>query len=386
MRAPIIIYPVPELLPDPRARFIQAVNTCHALAVAGSEVIMFAGIKKGHSPESILDFYGLPGNAGIEIRKLPMLRMEGLFRFSWHGLFYSALLLNLAAMRLKRRRAVVFLRHLKLAGFIMGFKKMLKVPMIFEAHEIFHLGATVPARRERTRRLEGFVYNEADAIISISGTIPDYLRSEGIFTGDVHVISDGVRKEWFCSGGERAGSYICYAGSLYLWKGVDVLIKAMRYLPGERLVVVGGGSRLDELKRLASVESVSDRVSFTGAVPHEAVRGYLLGAKVAVLPNVLDGPSRFSSPLKLFEYMACGVPVVASDIPAFTEIISHKKNALLFEPGNAGALAGCVRELSENPATASALAAAAGEEAEKYTYEKRAQRISEIIKSICPAE
>ena len=80
--------------------------------------------------------------------------------------------------------------------------------------------------------------------------------------------------------------------------------------------------------------------------------------------------------------MACGVPVVASAIPAFSEIISHKKNAFLFEPANASALAGCIRELLDNPEMAATIAEAAREEVNKYTYDKRAEKIAEVIKEI----
>jgi len=382
MRASTIIYPVPELLPDPRARFIQLINTCHALAVAGLKVKILAGFKNGHSRESIIGFYGLSDNTNLEIIKLPMLRMEGLFRFSWHGMFYCSLLLYLLGNISKQKQVIIFLRHLKLAAFILKLKKVLNVPMIFEVHEIFHLSTGSPDNQEKTKRLECLVYNNANVVISISGAILDYLYREGIFTGHAHVISDGVRKKWFSAGKELPGSYICYTGGLYLWKGVDILVKAMRYLPDERLVLVGGGSRLEELKGLALAEGVSDRVTFTGIVPHDSVPDYLSDAKVAVLPNIPDGPSEFSSPLKLFEYMACGVPVVASAIPAFSEIISHKKNALLFEPANARALAGCIRELLDNPEMAATLAEAAREEVKKYTYEKRAEKIAEVIETI----
>ena len=381
MKTPTIVYPVPELLPDPRARFIQLLNTCHALAVSGFKIKIIAGIKNGHSRESIIRFYGLSDNANLEIIKLPILRMEGLFRFSWHGVFYFSLLLYFLG-NISNRKTIVFLRHLKLAAFILKLKRVLNVPMIFEAHEIFHLGKGNPDKRKQTRRLECLVYNNAKAVIAISGAILNYLYQENIFKGHSHVINDGVRKEWLSAEKKCPGSYICYAGSLYSWKGVDILIKAMKYLPDERLVLVGGGSRLEELKTLAVTEGVFDRVTFTGIVSHDSVRDYLSGATIAVLPNIPEGPSEFSSPLKLFEYMACGVPVVASAIPAFSEIISHKKNAFLFEPANASALAGCIRELSDNPEMAAAIAEAAREEVTKYTYDKRAEKIAVVIEEI----
>ena len=70
----IILYPVPELLPDSRARFIQIVNTCHSLAEKGCKVRLITGIHKVHSRGGIPGYYGLPDNENLEVVALPMLK------------------------------------------------------------------------------------------------------------------------------------------------------------------------------------------------------------------------------------------------------------------------------------------------------------------------
>ncbi len=379
-----IIYPIPEILPDLRARFIQIVNTCHALAEIGIETLLIAGIKRGYSEKEILEFYGISGHPNFKFIRLPLLRMEQPkhLRFSWHGVFHLSLLLHLLFMKhCKKEHTILFLRHIKLADFIMKFRGVLEIPIIFEVHEIFHL-STTGRKRNKIRDIEYRVYNKVDAIVSISESIKNYLFHMGISNRSIHAIPDGVRKEWFDINRPITSSYICYTGSLYPWKGVDTLISAMKYLPDEKLLIVGDGSRLKELENLARTDGVSGRVKFVGAVPHTSMPEYLSQAKLAVLPNIPDGPSQFSSPLKLFEYMACGIPIVASDIPIFHEILTEGENVIFFEPGSPEALAISLKKLIDDPKLAARIAFNAREGARNYTYEKRAKRIFEVAEML----
>ncbi len=379
-----IVYAVPEALPDSRARFIQIINTCLSLAKAGAETILIAGIRKGYTGDSILEFYGIPSHPKLKILQFPLLRKEDSSRFgiSWHGIFHISLLLYLLRKKSYfKGETVLFLRHIKLANFLLKFMPHIDLPVIFEVHEIFHLGTRDRKKRKRNKKLEYKVYNHADALICTSNYLKERLLEITDGSESIHVIRHGIKKEWFNIRKSGKPSYICYTGSLYGWKGVDTLISAMKYLPEERLIVVGRGSRLSELRRKTEKEGTSDRIVFTGRVAHTEIPGYLSGAKAAVLPNVLEGQSIFSSPLKLFEYMACGVPVLASDFPVFKEILQDHKNCLLFEPGNPKALARCVRELDSNPGLAERIAETARQDAKNFTYAKRAEEILKVARS-----
>jgi len=380
-----IIYPVPEMFPDPRARFIQIMNTCHALANAGTDVILMAGFKKGFTQESVLGFYGMSEHPRFKLMRMPIIRreQEKHFRFSWHGVFHFFLLLYLLFTGSSRNnQAVLFMRHLKLAGFVLKFRGFIKNPMVFEVHEIVSLNTNIERKRQRVRNLEERVYRGVDAIISISHSIKAYLVAAGIPAESIHVVHNGIEAEWLGRERSTQGSYICYMGSLYPWKGVDTLILAMKYLTGEKLLVLGGGGRSEELKQLAQDEDVAGRVEFAGAVPRTVIRDYLARAKIAVLPNVPSVPSQFSSPLKLFEYMAYGIPIVASDMPVFEEILTHGKNAILFEPGDPLALAGAIKTLLDDPQLASRIARAAREDVQDYTYDRRAEKMLAVIKAL----
>ncbi len=374
-----IIYPVPELFPDHRARFLQIVNTCHAMAETGNRVVLIAGLRKGYSIDGALAFYGLERNENFSIVQLPILRREQSrkLRFAWHGVFHFFLLLYLLLYRTyEKDKTVIYLRHIKLADFILKFRRIIDMPVVFEIHEIFHLGAA--QKNERLKQLEHKVYGKADALACTSSHLGHFLSEFAGGASSVHIIQHGIKEEWLGLQRNAAPSYICYTGSLYPWKGVDVLVSAVKYSPGEKFLIIGGGDRLSELRSLAESEGVADRITFAGAAPHESIPGYLMQAKIAVLPNVESDESLFSSPLKLFEYMACGVPIVASDLPVFREALKDRENALLFKPGDAESLARCIKELVCNHDLAQRLANAARASAINYTYKKRAEKILDL--------
>lgn len=160
----------------------------------------------------------------------------------------------------------------------------------------------------------------------------------------------GMRKEL----GLEGKKVICFVGAMGPWHGLENLIKSFPYVledvPDAELVLVGfmkefGTSHLAEM---AKEYGVSEKLHLLGRkLPHEVPR-VLVESDVAVAPY----PARdFGfSPLKLFEYMACGVPIVCSDLPSTREIIDHDRNGLLAPPGDSDSLAeAIVRVLVDKP-------------------------------------
>lgn len=379
-----LIYPVPEKFPDNRARFIQIINTCNALAQKGLSVKLITSLKKGYDKEKFFNFYGLTPCKNLKIIKLPMLRRERdkYLKISWNGVFNFSLLAYLLLR--KKEKSVIFLRHLKLAKFLLRFRKIIKNPIIFEVHEIFHLNDSLNlSQKTKLKKNEIKVYKEVDSLICLSNQLRDFLINLiNVKRNKIFVVHHAFKKDWLEIKRNLDNSFICYTGSLYEWKGVDVLISAMKFIPNEKLLIVGGGDRLEKLKELAIKENVAERVKFIGSVPHQLIPEYLSKAKVAVLPNISEGPSKFSSPLKLFEYMAAGVPIVASDLPVFKEILRDNETGLFFEPGNPESFAKTVKKVLNSEELSEKLSINAKKMAENYTYEKRAEKIYKICMEI----
>jgi glycosyltransferase involved in cell wall biosynthesis len=158
----------------------------------------------------------------------------------------------------------------------------------------------------------------------------------------------------------------------------------MRYLPAGELHLVGGSEeRIQNLREKAAQLGVGERIFFHGQVPPREVRAYLADAAVAVLPLSQDLISAsFTSPLKLFEYMAARVPIVASDLPSTREVLASGKNALLVPANDPRALGEGLRKLLEDRPFADSLARKAYDDVKEYTWAKRAQKIVQFLRSL----
>lgn len=176
---------------------------------------------------------------------------------------------------------------------------------------------------------------------------------------------------------------VMYAGGLYwAWKGVTDLIEAIARLPEELaawLVVVGDSpepSHLDRLKNQAKAAGLN-RVVFTGYRPPAEIPALLQAADALALPNSAktEISRRYTSPLKLFEYLASGRPVVASDLPSLGEILIDRDNALLTPADDPAGLARTLQTVLTDPGLAARLGRAGRRTAEKYTWRERARRI-----------
>lgn len=140
--------------------------------------------------------------------------------------------------------------------------------------------------------------------------------------------------------------YICFVGTFAPWQGLDVLLQAIEYLKGRniRLLLVGDGRLRRSITELVKTKGLEDHVIIVGAVPYEQVPLYIGAAYLCVMPKVYD-PSTGLSPMKLYEYLACARPVVATDIPEVTEVLSRGKCGRVVPIGDARALADAIEQL-----------------------------------------
>jgi glycosyltransferase involved in cell wall biosynthesis len=173
---------------------------------------------------------------------------------------------------------------------------------------------------------------------------------------------------------------------LYPWKGVGLIIESVAALQDTRALIVGGHEQEPDLARVkdeAARLDCASRVTFTGLLPPRDVAARLRDADVLVLPNPASAvSSAFTSPLKLFEYMASGRPIVASDLPSIREVLVHEQSALLVPPGNPPALTAAIRRLKDDRALGARLAARALEDVREYTWAKRAERLETLFEQV----
>jgi glycosyltransferase involved in cell wall biosynthesis len=223
------------------------------------------------------------------------------------------------------------------------------------------------AKPEVADLLERSVLHGAELVLAVSGPLARYARSRG--ARRVAVCPNGVDTDLFAppaTPSVRAPSAV-FTGTLRPWHGIETLAEAWRLLgpAAPPLTVVGDGPGRPLL------EEVGARV--TGALPHAEVPAALAGADIGIAPYAADAPPYFS-PLKLFEYLAAGLAVVAAEIPGVTELVDER-TAVLVPPGDAEALARAVASLAADERRRERLGRAGRALAERHTWGHRARRI-----------
>ncbi len=173
-----------------------------------------------------------------------------------------------------------------------------------------------------------------------------------------------------------------YTGHLFSWKGVDTLALAARHLPEDTEVYFVGGTEEDRAALRSFVASHKiPRIHFLPHQEHARMPLFMKAADILVLPNTAreDASKYETSPVKLFEYMASGTPIVASDLPSIRDIVTGEE-VRFFEPDNPGSLAAAVTDILERKEEARARARKAQDHAKRLSWEARAAAIAELMR------
>jgi glycosyltransferase involved in cell wall biosynthesis len=386
-----ILYFADIRLPLERANGIQTMETCHALAERGHHVDLVVRPDTSRPARDAFTYYALPRLDHFRIERAPVSGGELTKRIG-----YLAFAIGRAAGR--SRADVLLTRDLGVASLLLSVPAGMRPPIVYESHGYApEVAAALPdlvatARRPSAGKLkrlaarEARVWREADGFVTITVGLAQEMTSRFGRRPRVRVAPDGVRlaKDRVWQEPTRATPpVVAYAGHLYPWKGVEVLLDALARVPAARGLIIGGHEAEPDLRRVrdhAERLGISSRVTFTGYVEPPRVAPLLREAAVLALPNPPSAiATRFTSPLKLFEYMAAGRPIVASDLPSVREVLHHESDALLVEPGNAGALAAAITRILEDRALASRLARAAWDAAPEYGWDRRADRIEAVL-------
>ena len=245
------------------------------------------------------------------------------------------------------------------------------------------------ALRAEARRIEAEVYRTATALASVSSQMSDYLIKQGASRDRVHTIGNAINTNVFTptvkaasiDGIDKEHFVVGFSGSLKMWHGIDILLLAFqqfhRQVPTSRLLIVGDGPKRGWAEGFVAGAGLADAVIFTGWVSHDLLPSYLARMDIATAPYP-PSPSHYFSPLKLYEYLAMGRPIVATDIGQTAELLAGNKKALLVEPGNVEVFTEALLKLQSNPVLAGCLSVEAAEEGKRHDWRDNARRIIEI--------
>jgi glycosyltransferase involved in cell wall biosynthesis len=388
-----ILYFADIRFPLERANGIQTMETCHALVMRGHDVRLVVRPDTDTPPRDPFDYYGLPSSPRLVVERVPAAGPQFARRVAY---------LSFAAGRVMgaAHADVVMTRDLGTAAILSKVPRAVRAPIVYESHGYApDVAAALPemvtaarppgaVRLKRLAQHEAAVWRGADGYVTITAGLARMLQEKFGSRPHTAVVPDGVRVNPTPDRPEmpEAQAVVGYAGHLYPWKGVDLLLEAIARTSHASALIVGGheveGDR-GRLEALAMSLGISSRVTFTGHVTPAQVPALLRQATILALPNPASAISTyFTSPLKLFEYMAAGRAIVASDLPAIREVLRHEVNALLVAPGDPASLASGIERLLADRQLAIKLARNALSDVDDYTWSRRAERLETLFEEV----
>jgi len=258
--------------------------------------------------------------------------------------------------------------------------RQLQIPVVYEVRGFFESLWSPDMTRnergelyERRRAMETDCMERSAAVVTLSESMREEILERGIDPAKVTVVPNGVDPESFVPRPRSSelrrrwgldGMVFGYVSNLdHYREGQELLVDAAVELRARGLtataLIVGDGSRRAELEEYARRTGAGGAAVFTGAVPHAEVLDHYALMDAFVVPRVDERAARLVTPLKPYEAMALGVPLVVSDLPALREVIGDGRRGRAFRAGDAGDLARALEALTADPAGAAGTAATA---------------------------
>lgn len=374
-----VVYVANVDLPNRYAHAVQVMKNAQAWAKVCQdfELLTNVGLRNWRAldPRSTAEIYGL--SHLFPIVAYPLQRMEQSRFHLAKTLFY-----RLAARRCRRRRAdLVYTRTYLLPMFTLP----LGIPTVVETHS--------PPERTRDKMLLYGLLGHPDllALVTISEALAHRYEKFGLPADKILVVPDGVdldpfedpmeREEARSELGLSRGRFMAvYVGHLYDDRGINEIMYAASLLPEVTFILAGGHDEDIVRWRSRARELGLANLSLVGFVPNRLVPKYLWAADVLLMPYSAKCPTaEWMSPLKLFEYMASGRPIVASDLPSLRTVLRHGENSWLCPADDGEALARSILHLKDRPELSGALATQALADVRGYAWDKRVHRILDFV-------
>lgn len=387
-----LLYIANARIPTEKAHGLQIMQNCEAFADEGAQVRLWAAARH-NTPElrAVADpwaHYGIQPN--FQLRRVPCLDLQSsaidpvfLLRKGAFLLQYATYLLMLGLWLLPARYDVYYTRDLPAALLLSLLKPRHAIG--YEPHRL--------SKSAVGRWLQALAVRRAGHIFPVTPYLADALVKAGAEPDRVHVAHDGIRESRFSHlpdqqaaraqiGWPQDAFIVGYVGRLHTMsmdKGVGTLIQALRQVEGASVALVGGPDDMAQTLRQTWLSFGLPDSQFlnAGQVKPEDVPLYLSAFDVCAMPFPWTEHFAYhASPIKLFEYMASGRAIVASDLPAIADVVTDGESALLVTPGDVDTLAAAIQRLHDDPALRHQLANCARTIVfERYTWAKRAAMI-----------
>ncbi len=373
-----LIYITHARVPSDKTPSPFILKTCEGFVKEGYAVELWVANRRGVLNVDPFEYHGIKTRFPIvHISCIDLIGFTGKLGFPLMVLTYNV---SLWWKLLRRKEAIVYAhdtRDVILAAF-------LKHPLFIEAHD-FYDSSFGFINRIVVPRVKGWIVTNRIKVQKMHEkqgvplTHMLYQSNTVDFEAFAIPVSKEEAREKLSLPKEQ--KIVMYTGHLYPWKGVYTLVEAAHYLPEDTAVYLVGGTDHDRvaLKEYVAQKSLP-RIHFFPHQPHTLMPLYQKAADVLVLPNTAkEDVSKYeTSPVKLFEYLASGRPIVASDIPSIRDIVSEKE-VLFAKADDAQDLARAIQESLQSDAAAQARIDAAKDIARAHTWDSRARNIHTFI-------
>lgn len=363
-----IIYLANLRLPTEKAHGIQIMKMCEAFTLLKQcEVELIVPRRLNKIKQDPFEYYSV--KRLFKITRIPCFDLVRIGKIGF--LIQTASFLIFSKIYLVFKRCDIFYTREQFAGLFFRW-------FVLEMHKL----------PNKVNFWHKKIWHRAEKIIVLTSLIKKELIKIGISGDKIFIASDAVDLKQFSlnisavEAKEKLGlplnkHIIAYTGSFYLydWKGIDILLESVKYFSAEGhcfLLVGGNKNEADKIKNKYNLNNIM----LVSRKPHGEVPNYLKAADVLVLPNKKgdEASEKYTSPLKLFEYMASGRPIVASDLPSIREIL-NENNSILVEPNSPEKLADGIKSVLQDKDLSDKISKQALEDAQNYTWEKRAENI-----------
>lgn len=382
-------HPADRLADQGAGHLVRATSLLAALRELGHEIIQMEAAGSGSA---------MPVRAYRGLVKKVIPRPISMVMRDWgriqYGRHYAGRLIQAAA---QHRPEVILETHIafSLAGAIAS--QQTGVPLAlddcapaWEEEQQYGVGL-----KSQALSIHRTVTGRASLLVAVNETLHRLLVEGGAPSEKVITIQNGIDSAFLapgidaearrCALGFAPGDVvIVFVGSFQPYHRIDLLLEAfqqMRDRGQARLLLVGSGQTYDASRALAASLALGEHVTFTGSVPYRDVPSYIAAGDIAVM----SATAYYCNPMKMYEYMALGKPVVAPRQANIREIAADGLDSLLFEPDSAPALAEALTTLVAQPGLRQRLGAAGRQRALDQTWHNRAIALQDALSRLVRA-